>query len=322
MTKKKNQHYVPKFYLRNFSNNDKNIGMFILDKDIYRNNASIKSVACSDFLYGEDGIVENLLSNIESKWAYIVRKIINKKINDFSEEDYILLYSFIVISKSRTQKAANTNKYYMEYFKDVFEKNGIKNFTDNPVETVKDLLKAPNLLEMQIALNNMYLLQDLDIVVLENKTRYGFITSDNPVVYYNQFYARRNYNKNYGIVAKGLQIFMPLSPKYMVCLYDKDVYNVNYDNKYIPIISKNEIDNLNKLSTMNSDNQIYFNPYLKEKYLKSFKNSKTNSNIEDAVMEIPLDGTNDKIIRIGNESIHRYINLKLFKIRETCLSIS
>lgn len=321
MAKKKNQHYVPKFYLRNFSNNGRNIGMLILDKGLYKSNASIKSVAYSDFLYGEDGVVENLLSKIESQWAYMVRKIINKEFNNFSKEDDSLLYSFIAISKSRTQRVADINKYYMNYFKDVFENNNIKNFTDNPLETVKELLKAPNVLQMQIALENMYLLYDLDVVVLENKTRYGFITSDNPVVYYNQFYARRNYNKNYGVVAKGLQIFIPLSEKYMICLYDKDVYNVDYNDKYIPITSKSEIDNLNKLSTMNSNNQIFFHPDSKEQYIKSFKNLKIASNIEDVVMTFPIEGTNGEIIRIGDESIHTYINLKLFKIKQKYLSM-
>ena len=85
MKKKKNQHYVPKFYLRNFSNNGKNIGLFMPDKDVYRNNASIKSVAYSHFLYGEDGIVEDLLSEIESKWAIMIRKIINKQFYCFNE---------------------------------------------------------------------------------------------------------------------------------------------------------------------------------------------------------------------------------------------
>ena len=110
MGNKKNQHYVPKFYLRNFSNNGKNVGLFMPEKNIYRNNASIKSVAYSPFLYGEDGIVEDLLSKIESRWASVIRKIINNKFDSFNQEEYILLYSFIVISKSRTKKEADIGK--------------------------------------------------------------------------------------------------------------------------------------------------------------------------------------------------------------------
>ncbi|WP_186429660.1 DUF4238 domain-containing protein [Clostridium sp. BSD9I1] len=71
----KDQHYVPKFYLRNFSNNKKNIGMFRHKDKKFILNASIKSVAYSIFLYGEDGKLENFLSKFESKCAEIIRKI-------------------------------------------------------------------------------------------------------------------------------------------------------------------------------------------------------------------------------------------------------
>lgn len=322
MKKKKNQHYVPKFYLRNFSNNGKNIGLFMPDKEIYRNNASIKSVAYSHFLYGEDGIVEELLSEIESKWAIMIRKIINKQFDCFNEEDYILLYSFIVISKSRTKKEADIGKYYLEYFKDIFDNNEIKNIIYDSTN-MEEMIKTPNLLPMKVALESMYLLFDLDVIILENKTRYGFITSDNPIIYYNQFYSFRNYKKNYGIIASGLQIFIPLNNKYMICLYDKDVYSLdnNECKKYIPINSKSEIDKLNKLSVINSYDQVFFHPDSKEKYIKSFKDLKEPYNIGDVIKTFPVKDIPGEVIRISDESIYLYVGLKLFKIKQKYLDI-
>lgn len=322
MGNKKNQHYVPKSYLRNFSNNGKNVGLFMPEKNIYRNNTSIKSVAYSPFLYGEDGIVEDLLSKIESRWASVIRKIINNKFDSFNQEEYILLYSFIVISKSRTKKEADIGKYFFEYFKDIFESKKIDNIIYDSIN-MEQMIKTPNLLQMIISLESMNLLFDLEIVILENKTRYGFITSDNPIIYYNQLYTFRKYKRNYGIIASGLQIFIPLNNQYMICLFDKDIYDLgeNKGKKCIPINSKSETDKLNKLSVINAYNQIFFHPDSKEKYIKGFKKLKKPYNIEDVIKTFPVQDMPGEIIKISNESIDLYISLKLFKIRQKYLDI-
>lgn len=47
---------------------------------------------------------------------------------------------------------------------------------------------------------------------------------------------------------------------------------ITISNKDIPITSKSEIDNLNKLSTINSNNQIFSNHDSNKQYIKTFKN--------------------------------------------------
>ena len=55
--KKNRHHYVPKFYLKNFTNNNKYICTFVVEKNKYIRNGSIRTMAQSHNLYGDTGSV-------------------------------------------------------------------------------------------------------------------------------------------------------------------------------------------------------------------------------------------------------------------------
>lgn len=66
MPSKKNQHFVPRFYLKNFSNDKKKnfIGLFNIDSEVHIENAKLKTQASRDYFYGKDGKVEDLFGII------------------------------------------------------------------------------------------------------------------------------------------------------------------------------------------------------------------------------------------------------------------
>jgi hypothetical protein len=70
------------------------------------------------------------------------------------------------------------------------------------------------------------LLLDLHNKLLINKTSVEFITSDHPIVMYNQLLTFRTFGSNCGVACKGLQIFYPLDPKKVLMLYDGQIYRV------------------------------------------------------------------------------------------------
>lgn len=106
MQNKKDQHYVPRFYLKNFSKNKKSLGM--LRKSVFRvvEYASIKQVAYRDYMYGRDGVIEEWLSKCEGKWSQVVRYLLVEDDTEFTEplEYYLLLLHFVQISLVRTAK--------------------------------------------------------------------------------------------------------------------------------------------------------------------------------------------------------------------------
>jgi hypothetical protein len=67
-TEKKKNHYVPQFYLRNFSLDKKSIGMYHLPSRKHIQTASIANVVCRDYLYGKTKEIEDWFTKQENKY--------------------------------------------------------------------------------------------------------------------------------------------------------------------------------------------------------------------------------------------------------------
>lgn len=105
MTENKKQHYVPQFYLNNFSYNKH---VYIYDITHKRKfNISIKNLCQEKYFYGSDIRLEKSLSTIEGKQSKIMKELIkNISILSFKLEDLYYLYLFILMSLSRTKKSS------------------------------------------------------------------------------------------------------------------------------------------------------------------------------------------------------------------------
>lgn len=99
--KTRKQHFVPRFYLKLFAdkNNKFNVYDFqqekIIAKPVYYG-----SQCYGKYFYGEDGLWETRLSEMEGKWATSVYKAINGE--KLSQEDILSLKEFIVYQRQRT----------------------------------------------------------------------------------------------------------------------------------------------------------------------------------------------------------------------------
>ena len=109
MSVKKYNHYIPKFYLANFSGSSRFIDKCILSTGNIIRGASTKSTGGQDYLYGEDGKIEDIFSQLEGKWADVIRNIISSESIPSVPEDYEYLLHFIILSENRTLAKANSN---------------------------------------------------------------------------------------------------------------------------------------------------------------------------------------------------------------------
>ena len=76
----KNQHYVPHFYLRNFSSNKISIVLYrIKGKRPPVKNAAIKNICSEDYFYDRDNSIEAALSQKEDDWSAVLKEIIEQK---------------------------------------------------------------------------------------------------------------------------------------------------------------------------------------------------------------------------------------------------
>lgn len=310
MTEKKNQHFVPKHYLRQFSINlDKNqIGLFYLEKKIFRNAVPIKSQAKEDFFYGKDGEIEEALSKLENVAAPIFNRIISTNtIPQKNEDGYYSFFTFCIVMANRTKDATEqvkelTDKMfreimsYEEKFRDII--NELRIYPENPAA-----------MALEATMKRLHLAFDLKVKLLINRTSTKFITSDHPVIKYNQFLEKRNHpGGNVGIATKGLEIFFPISATHMLCFYDDQVYKIGFKSKdTVDLINPIDIDKLNFLQVLNCFDHLYFNHEVSEWYIRQLYSKAMNKRMTEYST---LNKVNTIIDKEGLEHIqyHSYGN--------------
>ena len=270
IVKKKKQHYIPRFYLKYFSNNEdkKTIGIYNIKKEIFISIGSLKNQAYSSYFYGKDGNIEEGLSILEGHAADLISKMLKAKwVPEYGTLGHKILLTFIIFLSARTTYAADSMDEMLDkLIKKIFEEDPrVKDYLD------KINIRYENPAAFSLAITSEVLLagiiSDLEFKLLVNNTETVFIPSDNPVVKYNQFLAnKKTYGGITGFVIKGLQMMLPLNPRVYLIFYDKSVYKVGTrKHRVIEIKNNKDIDELNILQFVNANNNFYFNHEIDER---------------------------------------------------------
>jgi hypothetical protein len=235
-------HYVPKFYLKNFSILGLGKSVWCFDKAVKKKfKISVKNIGCEKGFYTQE--IENYLSGIESKASPVLKKLINhedlKKLQWHERE---IMASFIAIQDNRTHEVREimkpVNKQLLELIiasmpnesKKSLSTEEIKNYINRKaeemaIETQGDLLK-----ESIKLFSNMLL--GLQWILLENNTETPLWTSDNPVNKFNPIQAPP-YMGNLGYLSSGVAIYFPLTPKLCLSLCDIAQYGLVPSEKMV-----------------------------------------------------------------------------------------
>ena len=270
MSKRKNQHFVPRFYLRNFSYllNGKQIGVYNTKNAFCFKTAPIKSQGARDFFYGTDGIIENRLSEIEGRLAAIVKKILAASAAQLTADEHYDLILFIILTISRNpSKIVGLREMMIK-----MRENLLKEEPETDIDTVLPLLTHEDFVRLSLVNCEQLVkgIMDLEYLVIENFTSTPFITSDNPVVKYNQYLEAKRYSQGKtGLASIGLEIFVPISKNRMILLYDRNCYDVKMSTeRFLKVKRDEEVDSLNLLQFVNCINTIYFSDNTEEAYLR------------------------------------------------------
>lgn len=325
MAKKKNQHFVPQFYLKNFSieNNKKSIGLYNLEKELFVPNTSIKNQASEDFYYGKDGKIEEKLSHIENLLAPKISEIITtQELPKRESEEHIALLIHIIITEMRNPTNISQTQNSLSAMKEEILKFAPKS-TEN--EQLPLEISHEEAIELSFSAYEKVLpmCMDLEFKLLVNKTNSSLITSDFPVIKYNQFLENKKCNGSIvGYGALGLQIFLPLNPQFCILFYDPTVYKVGTRKSKILELNSDNINQLNLLHFINCKSNIYFNEKVNEKYIKELHNlskkyEKANQTIASShgVIKDGKVQKNEQIIHMRSSDI--LIGLNLNQIKNT-----
>jgi len=272
MADNKNQHFVPRFYLKFFSNNldQKTIGLWVVSTDKYVSFGGIKNQASADYFYGKNLELEKFLSMQEGLASRVLKKII--KTNSLlwlSEQEHFDILFFVLMLNSRTQYAAEKiNEMADKMVKNIMKHDSrYKDFID------KFNVRSSNAVVESIsyAFKSVALALDLAPKLIVNLSSIPFVSSDNPVVKHNQYFREKKWSGGHtGIAQIGLQIFFPLSPYHMLIFYDKNVYKVGDKKQNVLFIKNDEdINLLNKIQYLNANKAIFFNQKISEEHIKN-----------------------------------------------------
>lgn len=248
--KKRNQHYIPQFYLNYFTDpltpSTQAPYVWILDKK----NETIKNRAPKNFAYkkgyndilNEKGelsiIVENQFKQIEDKASIVMKKI--SRLEYIKKSDRLIMCEFVFSMATRVPKFQEVYKLMVnkEYYKGFL--NGKLKNTTLPLELPMDsVIRATNA--------TSYLLLKMKWSILIAPDGSSFITSDNPVIIKND-----DNQTLYGIFSgNNVQILFPLSAS--ICLFGEWIRR----RSIIERIDKNELEDINFEVYKYSNNYVF-----------------------------------------------------------------
>ena len=256
-------HYVPQFYFRLFSEDSKRI--CFLDKSNSKVMCGVKidSQCAEANFYGSEGI-EQSISKLENQARQILVELIQlakyEANSELTSRAHMMLLQFILFQRARTLGSYNNRRDAMG--KTVLEL--ACGDMDKFASIVQNVEVAPDQLRIILnciksALTQYRYVLDLDLVVLRNVTQRDFIFSDSPVVFHNPHLFEVKNRGVLGYQSPGLQVYYPLDNWHMVLLYDHQIYDGDFRQKYVYNVDQlSDVAQLNALQFHNSQRFIYF----------------------------------------------------------------
>ncbi|MBX7194761.1 MAG: DUF4238 domain-containing protein [Sandaracinaceae bacterium] len=264
MSGHKRQHFVPQSYLRRFAadgTDGRAISTLLVKTGKHVPRASIATACQAEYFYGKDLAFEHALRAIEAAADPVISSVVAEAgVPEPTSAEMTSLLRFVGLQMGRTpdrlrlhseqetawmRMAARTHPEFPKQFGDTIDRVSVR----VPDEWIAVALSIAN--------DGIPLICDLRAKVLVSRTA-CFITSDSPVVLHNRW-AGPNAQAAVGLTSRGLLVFMPLSPRHLLVLFDTDVYRVGASfADYVEVNDEEEIFALNALQAEGAAEQIIY----------------------------------------------------------------
>lgn len=286
-----NQHYVPRFYMKHFANiknagtkKEKDLISFYQFKDsMLKENIPISSICSEDYFYDKDGKIEGALADLEALWSKALKNAIDDAL---TTDDVESIREFVVYQIGRTKAMLAHNRemattmmkgILKQQFGEIVDENDVKEYLANKIQN-----EITPEFGLSIVTEVIPTIRDLEIKIITNETETRLITSDVPIIIVNPLGIC-----NAGLDSIGEVIFFPISPRKMIFLYDRKLFDklpdVICDDSIIEIFNQYQYvgaDERLLAKKIEDINRIANNEELNFKREQFLKTQKTNT-IED-----------------------------------------
>lgn len=265
MVSNKNQHFVPKTYLRPFGNRDqRSINLYALGAQRCVEGASIKSQCSRNYFYGSEPVFEDFIQFFEGRYGQAIRRLLHGEIK---ESDISVMFDFFVLQYLRTPHQLARRKEMLEAFRNTI-------IGGKPLRDVHEDAQRPldDQREMQAQIYTAAkagkMLHDLRPVLLINRTNVPFITSDNPACVTNRLYTQRYQDETSGLIQSGTAIFLPLSSRLAFMAYDNEVFKTFGNGIEQHVWNERDVDRINELQAQLATQTLYFTDWADRQYVE------------------------------------------------------
>jgi hypothetical protein len=333
MAEKEAQHFVSRFYLRNFNPGPigkevKSIAFYDLKRKAHVAHASIAHECQRRYLYGQDLVLENAFSQLEGRVAKIFKEIIrsNQRPKILSE-DYFHFLSFLVFQYLKTP-AYGKQINWMATMAMRIMTEGAKEFEGMDMSKYVVKNNMPEVFGLSQAREMVPLLGDLCMKILVNKTDVEFITIDAPVTFYNQWCQEWPLGGNVGVISLGLQIFFPISNQHVVVLYDSEIYVSGKGDQVVEVNNSRDVELINALQLLSVDEKFYYSGDLNTKAAVDrlpFEYYRTPERALHANKSFGVDpepGTTSELVHITSRPSNFRLDLEVMKVRNSKKRVS
>lgn len=298
MANQKNHHFVPQFYLKQFSGDGRSVASLHLASGRIIPRSSIRDQCSKDYLYGKDPELEKALSSVEGETAQIFRNALTTgQLPTDRSRSRVRLLEFLALQRGRTLGAGyDFNQMVRMLGKYLIPRMGANQFPEETLQNIELTHQDPVLASLITMSKMTPLLSDLTQALVINRTEIGFLTSDDPAVFYNQ-YLESAVVEGLGAQSVGLQVFLPISPTHLLLLYDSSVYGVGKGGSPVSFSDVEDVRQINRLVTAHARDVVFFDSRRtpEEEVLQtaaSIRGLRVDARMEVRVMEPAAPGPN------------------------------
>ena len=249
---KRRHHFVPRFYLQRFESTPRCINIYNLGRERVIEGASLRDQCHRHRLYGS-AKVEDAFADLEGSIAPVLANIVGTlQAPDARTQEHHALLAFVALQLLRTPAhAARALEATTRMAHVAFAGAPPPGFTGSERQSLQIALRT---FPAMVAA-----LDDLGMHVVEAPTGHAFMTSDNPVFRYNTYCEGIKWLGVTGAVCRGLQVFLPLSPRVALMLVDGWVYKMGDSRAAASSTARpQDVESLNLIQLISAQHNVYF----------------------------------------------------------------
>lgn len=251
MATNKNQHFVPRCYLRPFTGNGegRSINVFNIDRAKLILGAPVKNQCSKDYFYGSNQYLENAIQAVEGAYSEQIKSLLGGAVA-ISQSASIVLRRFWLLQNMRTEAASVRAVELSTGLAEALDPDG-RDFA----LTIKEAVQ----LAMHAYAESMTCIDDLNLCLIRNTSSRPFVTSDDPAILTNRWHFHRQLHltRSFGLGSAGVIGMLPISEILLCVLYDAEFYDITAPNGFADISSDSDVELVNEHQFLNCHANIY-----------------------------------------------------------------